>query len=217
MQDGRRTGLSPVWLGSCLLPCFCLFGTSGGEELFFQYAKVAMTMEEPDSITVEVTAVAEDFMNTVNVFPVEVSDTAKLRLFESRLESYLRIRIPVWVDGRRIPLAAVKAKPEGKRGKGEGLDSASILGTDHTIRLGGKLPAKRSRLEVQADLWVERPDASGTMVEFSLRSKGLVLRRTWAGVEKKLRFPVSPDSIEAMRSRPPDQKESPPPSHFHMD
>ena len=213
---------SPAWKQwrAIVLPCLCLCGAGGAEELFFQYAKVAVTLVDPDSITVDVTAEAEDFMNTINVFPVGDRDERKYRRYESLLESYLRTRIPVWVDGRRIALAAVNAKPGGKgngNGSGSGFDSVSIHMADHTIRLGGKLPAKRSLMEVQADLWVERSDAGHTMVEFSLRNRGVILRRTWAGVEKKLRFPLSADSLGAMRSHPPDQKESPPPSQFHMD
>jgi len=176
-------------------------------EKYFKEAKVAIQLE-PDSVKVRVVARAEDLMNTVHVFPGNNTDKAPFLLYEKRIEAYFQERIPVWIDGKQLYLKVVQWKPNG-RGPGDGFDSASLNVIYQTITLGGRLPGNPEHLQVRADLWVERTDADATTVEFSLLQGGLILRRLSSRTEKTWKFPISPDSLAAMRLHLPSQKREP--------
>ena len=175
------------------------------DEKYFQAAKVVIRLSH-DSVQVQVVARAEDLMNTVHVFPGSNSDKEPYRLYEKRIETYFQTRIPLLVDGKRVDLRVVQWKPGG-RGIGDGFDSASLNTIDHAITLGGRLPKNPDHLEVRADLWVERTDADTTIVEFSLVQDGLTLRRRLSRTERTLKFPISSDSLAAMRRHLPSQQD----------
>jgi hypothetical protein len=183
-------------------------------ERHFQNAGIALRLVGKDSLLVTFGARSEDLQNTVGVFPYEEddakgSDTAGFRLFERKLERYLQERLPVQVDGRGLPLQVVQWKPQGK-GREDRLDMPSLYVDDLFITLGGKLPRKKKHLDVTANIWVERQDAMETVVQVSLFQDREVLRRVWTKREKKVRFPISPDSLRAMRKNPPPKLIIPP-------
>jgi hypothetical protein len=174
----------------------------GGADAFLHDMAVTLRLEGPDSLVVTVSALSEDFQNTVEVYPYSDSDPRPYRLLEGKLESYLQGRIPVRVDGKRVPLNVVRWKPEGK-GRGDGLDSASVWAGYMFISLGGRIPAQRTRLDATVNMWAERPGASGTSVEMTLMEGPRPLRRLWTQREKTVTFPLHPDSLAAMRANPP--------------
>lgn len=163
-------------------------------EKFFDSVKVEIRLIDPDSITVQVTALTQDLFNTVWVFPDSHSDDSVFRLFEDRIETYLQARIPVQIDNKNIYMKVVQWKPGGK-GRGDGFDSTLADTRENSITLGGKLPKQRKYLKIRVDMWVERKDAAETAVEFSLFHHGALQRQTWSHREKTLRFPISSDSL----------------------
>jgi hypothetical protein len=176
-------------------------------ERFFHTAGVAVRLVGEDSVLVTFGARSEDLQNTVGVFPYydetyKHRDTANFRLFERKLEIYLQERLPVRVDGKNVYMRVVQWKPGGK-GRNDGLDMASLFVDDLFITLGGRLPKKRTTLDVTANVWVERTDAVETVVQFSLFEGRTALRRLWTKREKTVRFPLAPDSLRAMRANPP--------------
>lgn len=176
-------------------------------ERFFQSAGIAIRLVGPDSLLVTFGARSEDLQNTVGVFPYEEdsargSDSANFRLFERRLESYLQERIPVQVDGRGVFLQVVQWKPKGK-GREDRLDMPSLWVEDLYVTLGGRIPRERKHLDVTANIWVERKDAQETQVQVSLFQDNQVLRRLWTKREKRVRFPLTADSLKAMRANAP--------------
>jgi hypothetical protein len=176
-------------------------------ERFFHTAGIAVRLVGKDSVLVTIGAGSEDLQNTVNVFPYEdenskAPDTANFRLFERKLETYLQERVPVKVNGKGVVLKVVQWKPKGK-GREDRLDMKSLWVDDLFITLGGRLPKKRKYLDITAYLWVERTDAADTEVQFSLFQDYVPLRRLWTKREKTVRFPLSPDSLKAMRKNPP--------------
>jgi hypothetical protein len=200
-------------LSSTLLSQDMEEGHAEGEK-FFHSAGIAVRLVGPDSVLVTFGARSEDLQNTVHVFPYEEdtapgSDTATFRLFERKLEFYLQERIPVQVDGRGVYLRVVQWKPKGK-GREDRLDMKSLWVDDLFITLGGKIPRKRKHLDVTANVWVERKDAKDTEIQVSLFQDRTLLRRLWTKREKKVRFPVSPDSLKAMRRNPPPRLMPPP-------
>lgn len=176
-------------------------------ERFFHSAGIAVRLVGDDSVLVTVGASSEDLQNTVGVFPYEDEtsphvDTANFRLLERKLEAYLQARIPVRVDGKALFLRVVQWKPNGK-GREDGLDMQSLYRDALFITFGGRLPEKRTTLDVTANIWVERRDAAETIVQFSLFQDRQALRRLWTTREKTVRFPLHPDSLKAMRANPP--------------
>jgi hypothetical protein len=176
-------------------------------ERFFHTAGIAVRLVGEDSVLVTFGGGSEDLQNTVDVFPYEDENsrqpaTAAFRLLERKLESYLQERIPVRVDGKSVYLRVVQWKPNGK-GREDGLDMKSLYVDKLFITLGGRVPKKKTTLDVTANIWVERKDAADTEVQFSLFQGRDALRREWGKREKTVRFPVSPDSLKAMRANPP--------------
>jgi hypothetical protein len=193
-------------LSSTLLSQDMEDGHMSGEK-FFRSAGIAVRLVGPDSVLVTFGARSEDLQNTVGVFPYEEddalgSDTANFRLFERKLEIYLQERVPVQVDGRGVYLRVVQWKPRGK-GREDGLDMKSLWVENLFITLGGRIPRQRKYIDVTANVWIERQDALETEIQFSLFEDRRLLRRLWAKREKRVRFPVAPDSLKAMRKTPP--------------
>jgi hypothetical protein len=181
-----------------------LEGHAPGER-FFHKAGIAVRLIGPDSLLITVGAGSEDLQNTVRVFPYSEEndgDTAAFRLLERRVESYLQDRIPVHLDGKRIYFKVTQWKPGGKD-RNDRLDMKSLFVDNLFITMGAKIPPKRTNLDIVANLWIEREDASETEVQFSLFEGKQVLRREWTKRERKVRFPVSADSLKAMRKNPP--------------
>lgn len=176
-------------------------------ERFFHSAGIAVRLVGEDSVLVTFGASSEDLQNTVGVFPYEDEDsphvdTANFRLFERKLETYLQERIPVRVDRKNLYLRVVQWKPDGK-GREDGLDMKSLYRDQLFVTLGGRLPPKRSYLDITANIWIERHDAAETIVQFSLFQERQALRRLWTKRENTVRFPLQPDSLKAMRANPP--------------
>lgn len=174
----------------------------GIQESHFHNAGIAVRLIGADSILLTVGAGSEDLQNTVGVYPYGDHDTVNFRLFEQRIEGYLENRVPIVVDGRRLYFRVVQWKPDGA-GRQDGFDMASLYVQNLYITFGARLPKKRSRLDVTANLWVERRDAAETVVQISLFQEHDVLRRLWTHREKTVRFPLSPDSLKALRANPP--------------
>ena len=163
----------------------------------FDQAKLTIRLIDPDSITMQVEADRDDFLNTVHTFPYE--DTTLMRLYQKRIEDYLLVRIPMKVDG--IPLSRLRViqwKPEGK-GRGDGFDSASLNAQSHAITLGCALPKQRKILTLTMNLWLEFE--TETSFQVSLVWKDTLLERRWTSSEKPLKFPVSKDSLMTMIRR----------------
>lgn len=175
-----------------------------GEQHFHQ-AGIAVRLVGADSILVTVGASSEDLQNTVHVFPYGETpdeDTASFRLFENRLEVYLQERVPVRVDGKRVFLKVTQWKPGGT-GRDDRLDMPSLYVRNLFITLGGKLPPDSKMLDITANLWLERRDAAETVVQYSFFQDRQALRRLWTHREKTIRFPLTADSLAAMRKNPP--------------
>jgi hypothetical protein len=173
----------------------------GIKERYFHSAGIAVRLVGPDSVLLTIGATSENLQNTVRVFPYGDDDTT-FRLLERRLEAYFQDRIPVRVNGKRIYFKVTQWKPDGK-GPKDGLDMASLYVQNLFITMGAKLPKKRTYLDITANLWIEREDAAQTVIQFSLFKEREVLRRLWTHREKTVRFPLSRDSIAAMRANPP--------------
>lgn len=176
-------------------------------ELHFRNAGIAVRLVGKDSILVTVGALSEDLQNTVGVFPYEdefsvAPDTANFRLFERKLEVYLQERIPVTVDGKRVYLRVVSWKPGGK-GREDRLDMPSLYVKNLFITLGGRLPKQGKNLDITTNIWAERTDAADTEIQLSLFQDRTALRRLWTRREQTIRFPISSDSLKAMRKNPP--------------
>jgi hypothetical protein len=190
------TSLPPLALAALLLPLSSLAA-------HFDQAFIDIRLIGADSVHLTVSADKNDMMNTVYTFPYEDNREESFRMYQARIESYLQARVPMRVDGKPVRLAAVNWKPGG-RGRGDGFDSVSIRDQFHVITLGGVLPRQRKVLEIRSDMWVERDDGPPIItMEYCLFQGDVFLRQRWARTEKSVRFPVSPDSVAAMRANPP--------------
>ena len=171
-------------------------------EQHFHAAGIALRLVAPDSILMTVGARSEDLQNTVRVFPYGDDDTTSFRLLERRLEVYFQDRIPVVVDGKRLFFRVTQWKPRGQ-GRADGLDMPSLYVDNLFITMGARLPKGAKAVDVTANLWLEREDAAETVVQFSLFEGSQPLRRLWTHREQTVRFPLTPDSLAAMRANPP--------------
>lgn len=200
----KKLVLAVVVAASAALSQSPMDGHLPGEQHFRQ-AGVAVRLVGADSILVTVGASSEDLQNTVHVYPYGETpdeDTASFRLFENRLEVYLQERIPVRVDGKRVFLKVTQWKPGGT-GRDDRLDMSSLYVRNLFVTLGGKLPPHSKMLDITTNMWVERRDAAETVVQYSFFQDRQALRRLWTHREKTVRFPLTADSLAAMRKNPP--------------
>ena len=189
-------------LGLTLSLACVSFAQGEGGETFFHEAKVGARLIGKDSLIIIFSAGSEDLQNTVGIFPYENADSSVFRLFENKMEAYLQERLPVFVDGKRLYPKIVQWKTGGK-GRGDRLDSADIYVDAMFFGLGTRLPPHRKYLELTANVWTEREDAGNTLIQFTLIDDDKALRHVWTGREKKVRFPISADSLAYMRKHPP--------------
>jgi hypothetical protein len=193
--------LSLLALTAAVSPAFSQEHYGEEEEHYFMNAKIVLGLVGDDSLTVQFCAPAEDMVNTVGIFPYDNSDKEIFRQYEKRMEAYLQDRLPVSVNRKRLFLKVVQWKPGG-RGRADGFDSASIY-SDQKITLAAKLPPQRDFIDVTANVWNERSDAGRTLVEVHLLQDGVLLKRIFTGREKKIRIPITADSLAVMRKNPP--------------
>jgi hypothetical protein len=170
----------------------------------FSQVFVDVRLHARDSVTVGVEADLQDMMNTVFVFPLFGGDTsaAVYRLYENKLEAYLQQRVRLSADGKPVSLRAVAWKADGKD-RDDRMDSVSIRRGNHTIVLGGKLPAGTRRAGLYSEMWVERPENVRPSIQYNLFKGDTLLRTIWSLNEKTVRFPVSADSVASMLRSPP--------------
>lgn len=174
----------------------------------FGLAYVDIRLAPPDSVRVTVEADAEDLKNTVQTFPYYDAASGKgwesFRSYELRIESYLQQKVALYADGQRIDLRVVTWKPGGKS-RHDGFDTISIHAGNHAITLGGRIPAGSKFLNISSGFWLERPEVTPDMpptVDYHLLEGDLHLRRYWSLTERRVRFPIHPDSLKAMRKNP---------------
>lgn len=174
----------------------------------FGLAYVDIRLVSTDSVRVTVEADSEDLKNSVQVFPFYNAATGKgwesFRLYEQKIEAYLQQKLELHGDGQRIHLQVVSWKPGGKN-RQDGFDTVSIYAGNHAITLGGRIPTGTKNLFVRSEFWLERPEVPPTMppsIDYHLLDGELHLRRVWSLTERRVRFPIHPDSLIAMRKNP---------------
>lgn len=195
---------------SAAIPAFSQMEDYGEEgEHFFMSAAVDVHLVGRDSVRIDFSGPAEDMLNTVYIFPNGDADTASLRAYERKIEAYLQERVPVRVDGKRVPLKVVQWKPGGK-GRADGFDSSASY-SPQKITLGGKIPLQRKWIEVTANVWTERHDAGETVVKVTLSEENRLLERRWTRRERPQRFLLDSESLKRMRANPPGPEPEPDP------
>lgn len=174
----------------------------------FSLVYVDIRLVGSDSITVTVEADAQDLKNTVQVFPYFDRATGKgwesFRLYETKIEAYLQQKLILKADAKRVYLKVIKWKPSGKN-REDGFDTVSIHAGNHSITFGGKIPSGTKALILQGEFWLERPELTADTpptIEYHLFEGNLPLRRIWSITERKVSFPISPDSLAVMRQKP---------------
>jgi hypothetical protein len=174
----------------------------------FGLAYVDIRLVPPDSVRVTVEADAEDLKNSAQVFPYYDAATGKgwesFRLYEQKIEAYFQQKLELLADGQRIQLRAVSWKPGGKSRK-DGFDTVSIQAGNHAITLGGRIPAGSKTLIVSSQFWLERPELTPEFppaIEYHFLEGVVHLRSVRSQTERRVWFPLQPDSLNAMRKHP---------------
>jgi hydrogenase/urease accessory protein HupE len=159
---------------------------------------VDIRLTGPDSLTVTVSATQTDFVEATGQnfklgSPEERRSSAEA--YQEKLARYLLARIRLETDQGSPALSVQRWKPQGS-GPGDGFDSASFYRERQIVTLGGALPKNRPWLRVGVGMFPEL--GVQPVSEISLFWKDTLVRRVWLGPDASVRFPLAPDSLDAL-------------------
>jgi hydrogenase/urease accessory protein HupE len=159
---------------------------------------VDIFLSDSDSIRITVSASPTDYAEALHQslrLGTPAVRRADAEAYQEKLAGYLRQRLRLETDQESLQLRVLRWKPDGKSPE-DGFDSASFYRDRHRVTLGGILPAHRAWMRLGIQLFAEL--GVQPVSEASVYWNGSLVRRVWMGPDQTLRFPLVPDSLEAL-------------------
>lgn len=189
---------APCRIAAALLPLLCAAvaphahpnGTSN----------VFIRLLDNDSLTVEIDANAPDVALAVGSSPdLSGLDDDGARIHQEKAAHYLFSRVLVRAENRSVLDPRVLSWKRGGAGPDDDLagDRAALEDTTVVLLFGGKLPEGARTLSFSAALFPEFGVQS--LCEVSIYWRGDLIERRWLTLDKTLRLPLDPDSLDARR------------------
>ncbi len=161
-------------------------------------SKVFVRLHGNDSVTVEVDANTSDMLNAVHSEANPgVFDSASARNYQERAANYLFARVPALADNRSF----LNPRPLLWKRHGTGPDddlahdSAALWDTAIVLTFGGRHASGAHTLEISPAVFPEF--GVQTICEASVYWRDSLIERRWLTLDRSLRIPLSPDSLNA--------------------
>jgi hydrogenase/urease accessory protein HupE len=162
-------------------------------------SKVTVRLLGSDSLIVEVDANTSDMITAVGMEAMrpEVFIPADVRTYQARAAQYAYSRLAIRADNRAVLNSAVLSWKRGGMGPDDDLagDSAAMWDTSIVITFGGRYPAGARMLNFGAALFPEFGMQS--ICQASVLWRDTLVERRWLVLDRTLRVPLSPDSLDA--------------------
>jgi hypothetical protein len=161
-------------------------------------SKVLVRLLGNDSLTVEVDANTGDMLNAVRS---EASpsrfDSVTARAYQDRAANYLHARVPTLADNRSFLDPRPLLWKRGGTGPEDDLahDSAALWDTTIVLTFGGRHHAGARTLEISPAVFPEF--GVQTICEVSVFWHDSLIERRWLTLDRSLRIPLAPDSLNA--------------------
>jgi hydrogenase/urease accessory protein HupE len=166
-------------------------------------SKVTVRLLGNDSLTVEVDANTSDMLTAVGsgTMSPEVFVPADVRNYQARAAQYAYSRLALRADNRAFLSPTVLSWKRGGAGPDDDLsrDSTAMWDTSIVLTFGGKYPAGARTLSFGAALFPEFGMQS--ICQASVLWRDTLVERRWLVLDRTLRVPLSPDSLEARLAR----------------
>jgi hydrogenase/urease accessory protein HupE len=161
-------------------------------------SSVDIRLSGSDSIRITVSASPTDYEEALRTslhLGAPEARHADANAYQEKLADYLRTRVRPETDQGSLELHVLRWKPDGT-GPEDGFDSASFFRNRHIVTLGGILPAHRAWMRLGIQLFAEL--GVQPIAEASVYWKETLVKRVWLGPDQTFRFPLNPDSLEAL-------------------
>lgn len=161
-------------------------------------SSVDIRLSGSDSIWVTVSASPTDYEEALHQslrLGAPEARRADAKAYQEKLAEYLRARLRMETEQGSLELHVLRWKPDGK-GPEDGYDSAAYFRNRHIVTLGGILPAHRAWMRLGIQLFPEL--GVQPVSEASVYWKETLVKRAWLGPDQTMRFPLVPDSLEAL-------------------
>lgn len=161
-------------------------------------SKVLVRLYGDDSVTVEVDANTADMRNALRTdADPGLFDTTAARIYQERAADYLYARVPALADNRSFLNPRPLLWKRNGTGPADDLahDSAAFWDTTIVLTFGGRHPAGARTLVLSPAVFPEF--GVQTICAASAYWRDSLIERRWLSLDRSMRIPLSPDSLDA--------------------
>jgi hypothetical protein len=165
-------------------------------------SKVFIRVLGSDSLTVEVDANSSDMFNAVGteLNPYKFEEE-RARVYQNKAAAYMYSRVAILADNQPFLNPRVLLWKRNGNGPDDDLarDSAATWDTTIVLTFGGRLPHGARMLRFSPAIFPEF--GVQTICETSVYWRDTLIERRWLTLDRSLRLPLSPDSLDAMLAK----------------